>query len=195
MRDTWYGDQRDLVKWGTLAHLAERESLDVVQVPFLRLGPRPPLQNRNTESAISPQVWAFFRDVQAVQALGDRLGRRIIVVDCIFEPGHREEYRQQVVTELAGRPQKKVVLLDPDTGIEPERATPKHATVEDVKAVWEVLKQGDWLVLYQHARRRKDWREEALSKFRSACLTEGREMFSAPGIAPDVIFMAVPKGR
>ena len=27
MKDTWYGDKRDLVKWGTLVHLARRENI------------------------------------------------------------------------------------------------------------------------------------------------------------------------
>ncbi len=36
MKDTWYADQRDLVKWGTLAHLAERRSLTaIVQVAYI----------------------------------------------------------------------------------------------------------------------------------------------------------------
>ncbi len=33
MRNTWYADQRDVVKWGMLAHIAERHSLAaIVQV-------------------------------------------------------------------------------------------------------------------------------------------------------------------
>jgi len=44
MKDTWYGDRRDLVKWGTLVHLARSEQImTVIQVAFLRKGERPPL--------------------------------------------------------------------------------------------------------------------------------------------------------
>ena len=50
MKDTWYGDNRDIVKWGTLAHLAARESIKtIVQIPYLRPGDRPPLQTGSGE--------------------------------------------------------------------------------------------------------------------------------------------------
>jgi len=36
VKDTWYADQRDLMKWGTLAHHAERHSLTaIVQVAYI----------------------------------------------------------------------------------------------------------------------------------------------------------------
>jgi hypothetical protein len=194
LRDTWYADHRDLVKWGTLVHLAEREALNViVQVPFLRHDPRPPLRSGNQEVLIARAVWEFFRDVCAVRALGERLGRSIIVVDDVFVPRERERYRQRILAALDGIAGRRVVLLDPDTGIEPVKAAPEHVTVEDVQTVWRVLRPGEWLVLYQHASRRRTWREESRGRFSAACGVLDVEEFSAPGIARDVVFHAAKK--
>lgn len=72
MKDTWYGDQRDIVKWATLAHIATRESIQViVQVPFLRHGTRHVLHTDNGQTTIPTEVWEFFRDVSAVKSLGE----------------------------------------------------------------------------------------------------------------------------
>ncbi len=60
-----------------------------------------------------------------------------------------------VVENYADR--SKVVLLDPDTGIEPGRATAKHATTTEVSIIWQALRSGDWLVVYQHAARGGSW--------------------------------------
>jgi len=90
MRDTWFADQRDLVKWGALVHLAEQHSLStIVQVPYLRQGRRERLHIERGEADIHPEVWAFFRDVGSIEALGKRLKRRIVVVDSSFDPRNR----------------------------------------------------------------------------------------------------------
>ena len=37
MRDQWYGDKRDMVKWAALLHLAQRERLSaILQVALYR---------------------------------------------------------------------------------------------------------------------------------------------------------------
>jgi hypothetical protein len=47
--------------------------------------------------------------------------------------------------------------LDPDTGLEPGKAKPEHCTKKEVMCIYKALKKSDFLVLYQHARRKKDW--------------------------------------
>lgn len=190
MKDTWYADQRDLLKWSALAYLAQRQSLDlIVQIPFLRPGDRPFLRDRNAEISIPPEVWNFFRNVRGVRSLGKRLGRCVIVFDEEFVPRKREEYRHRIAAKLAMLSKPKVVLVDPDTGIEPKEAKPEHATKDDIRAIWNVLKPGDWIVLYQHASRRKAWRKEASTRFGIACRNARMEMFSGPG----VLFIGAPK--
>lgn len=190
MKDTWYADQRDLVKWGTLAHLAERHSLAaIVQVAYLRPGTRGALLNGTGAVPISPVVWSFFREVAAVRSLGDLLHRRIVVIDAPFIPQRRRQYRQAVVESVRSVASSKIVLLDPDTGIAPAKPSGKHVTTEDIAAVWEVLQSGDWLAVYQHQSRSKTWKHDARDRFAAVC-GHDVELYSAPKIAADVLFLA-----
>jgi hypothetical protein len=194
MRDSWYADKRDLVKWGTLAHIAEREHLPlIVQVPYPRVTARPPLQSGNTEVPIHPSVWQFFRNLSAVEDLGAPLGREIVVIPDIFDPRQRQRYNQTVADTLSRLPAGKVVLLDPDTGLAPRKASGEHLTPDDVGAVWSVLHSGDWLVLYQHASRTKTWRADGRQRLEAICCVQECEEFSAPDISWDVVFFAVRK--
>ena len=196
MRDTWYGDNRDLIKWGTLAHIAQRESLDIIiQVPYLRLGTRSPLQSESGPIEIETAVWNFFRNVPAVEKLGTELGRRGVVITDEFHPLRRRVYRSLVEERLAGLPHPKLVLLDPDTGIAPSTATAKHVNAEDVQSVWQSLRPGDWLVVYQHAARNATWLQDARDRLASLCGTAAIEVFNSPGIAWDVAFLAVGKAQ
>jgi len=193
VKDTWYSDQRDLVKWGTLAHLAERHSLAaIVQVAYLRPGKRPLLSNGTGEVPIPPAVWGFFRDVTAVRGLGTLLQRHVVVIDEPFVPRRRRQYRQAVVDALSGIDRPKIVLMDPDTGLSPAKPSGKHITADDLAAVWEVLASGDWLAVYQHRSRSRVWKEEARARFAAVC-GEAVQLYAAPKIASDVILLAKRK--
>lgn len=193
MRDTWYADQRDLVKWGTLTHLAERNALAaIVQVAYLRQGARPPLENGPAKVPISPAVWAFFRDVGTIRGLADKLKRRIVLLDEAFVPRQRRQYRESMLAAFRGVEGPKIVLLDPDTGIASGRATAKHSTSEDITAVWGALDSGDWLAVYQHRYRDKRWREDARERLAALCGTS-IELFAAPEVASDVVLLAARK--
>lgn len=193
MKDTWYADQRDLVKWGTLAYLAERHSLAaIVQVAYLRSGKRPPLSNGTGEVPISPVVWAFFRDVAAVRNLGKLLQRSIVVINEPFVPQRRRQYREAVVAALRWVESPKIVLLDPDTGISPSKPSGKHITTDDLTAIWGVLRSGDWLAVYQHRFRSKSWKEQSRQKFAQVC-GNTVQLYEAPKIASDVVLLTKRK--
>jgi hypothetical protein len=194
VKDTWYADQRDLVKWGTLVHLAESDSLAaIVQVAYLRPGKRATLLNGSGEVPISPTVWSFFRDVTAVRSLGELLHRRVVVIDRRFMPQRRRQYRQAVVESVRSVEGPKIVLLDPDTGIAPARASGKHVTAEDITAVWEALQPGDWIAVYQHRSRSKTWKQDARDRFAAVCGDNSVQVYTAPEIASDVLFLAKRK--
>jgi len=196
MKDTWYGDNRDLVKWGTLVHLARSEQIrTVIQVAFLRKGKRPPLQTGQDEVEIAQEVWQHLRDVNLICGLGEKTGLDIVVFDREFDSERRREYIQEVADCLKSRSEKKVVLLDPDTGIEPKKAGPTHVKVIEIQELWEVLSQGDWLVLYQHASRKANWCECMRAKFAKACGVKEEEVkiFEAREIAWDVAFFTANK--
>jgi hypothetical protein len=194
MKDTWYADHRDLVKWGTLVHVARRERLRaIVQVPFLRLADRPPLQTGAGTVPIDSEVWRFFREPLSVRDLGERLGVDIVVFDRPFVPRQRKDYRQGFVSLIHETGHPKVVLLDPDTGIAPAQAGPQHVTAADVRGAWTGLSRGDWLIVYQHASRTRGWRQEATSRFRMAIGAARVEEFFADKIASDVVFVGARK--
>jgi hypothetical protein len=194
LKDTWYGDNRDIVKWGTLAHLAQKESITtIVQVPFLRAGSRSMLETKSGTVSIHSQVWDFFRSVSQVERLGERLGCRIVVFGEEFRPADRRVYRQGVVDRLQSLAGSKIVLLDPDTGIAPSNAGAEHVTQDDIKAIWESLSSGDWLVVYQHAARTSHWLPDAVERLSRICSSEAVEVFSARQVAWDVAFLAVSK--
>lgn len=196
MKDTWYGDNRDIVKWGTLAHLAQQESIStIVQVPFLRAGLRPPLETGVGNADIPTEVWSFFRNVSQVEKLGERLGRQIVVIEDEFRPSERRVYRQIVIERLRSIAGSKIVLLDPDTGIAPSSAGPEHVNQDDLKTVWGVLNPGDWLVVYQHAARNSHWLQDAVKQLSRACMSEDIAVFNSHQIAWDVAFLAVVKGE
>lgn len=193
MKDTWYADNRDLVKWGTLAHVAQREALDlIVQVPYLRSGKKALLHTGKETIELPPSVWSFFRNVSAVSSLGKSLGLDIVVISEEFEPQRRAAYCRALIDRISNLSQSKVVLLDPDTGLAPATPRAEHVTASEVEVVWDALREGDWLILYQHAWRDRNWKDDARLKFAAACGVEC-EMFTAPDIASDVAFFAAKK--
>jgi len=198
MQNTWYGDHRDVVKWGTLVHLAQLEEIwTIVQVAFLRSAKPPPIDTDGVEVEIPKEVWKHFRDVDRIHDLECPLGLEIVLVDHVIDqdlfPQRRKQYIQQVADCLRNHADSKVVLLDPDTGIEPERATSKHVKITEIQEIWEALSSGDWLVIYQHAFRDKKWREKSRIKFAQACGTQDVKTFQAPKIASDVAYFAAKK--
>jgi len=194
VKDTWYSDHRDLVKWGALVHLSRREKIpNIIQVAFLRNGYRPPIEIDGEQCEIAHEVWAHFRDVARIRELADRTGNKIALIDRQFDSQQRTEYIQHVIDVIAQQRAPRIILLDPDTGIEPAKATPEHVKTSDIENIWRSLDVGDWLVLYQHASRRTNWRDETRTKFANACGANGVSTIQAPSIAPDVAFFAAKK--
>ena len=171
MRNEWYGDPRDFVKWGVLAALAgESKARIIVQVLMLRPDAKAAeIGDGHTAWAVRPEVYSHFRDVRNVKRLGRKLNVEIVLIDHEFEPAARERYFAEVQGKLRAIPQRKVVLLDPDTGLAGGRLSPKHVSKTEVRTVWSALHPGDWLVLYQHAWRQSRWREISEARFREAC--------------------------
>lgn len=66
---------------------------------------------------------------------------------------------------------KKILLLDPDTGIEPPVANHTHVTKNEIAAVWSELSSGDWLSVYQHRpmRPKTDWIRQKAEIFEKTC--------------------------
>ena len=197
MQAQWYGDKRDLVKWGSLIHLCRQHGLKtVIQVPFLpkedRCGYR--LSADGTPVGFPAEVWQHFRDLNHIELLGRRTGLTIKVLPDEFCHHSRRDYIERIcawLDQMNGSP--KIVFLDPDTGIEPQKAGSKHVSLSEIQQVWKCLQPGDWLVLYQHALRRAGWEKLQLAKFCKACGLQRGHMYHCKKIAHDVAFFAARK--
>ncbi len=113
MRDQWYGDTRDLVKWGVLVELASHfRTKHILQV----LSYRATLLNQALEidgrSVILRAVVARqFRKVTNIASLPGEA--RVELIDCPF--GDREAYLQHVLERMRARKVKSSLSsLDTD---------------------------------------------------------------------------------
>ncbi|MCH7749855.1 MAG: hypothetical protein IH939_17365 [Acidobacteria bacterium] len=195
MRDQWYGDNRDLVKWSALVHLARREAVSaILHVAMYRPGPAPaPLATAHGKVDPPAEVFRHFRDLDDIQRLAVVTGLEIEVVKEPFTD--RAAYFGRVcerVTARRGGPM--LVLLDPDVGLASETPGPEHVASAEVAAVFAALRQGDLLVCYQHARKQKDWRGRARRAFANAPGVPSFEVEVLQSeVARDVLLLAVKK--
>lgn len=193
MRDAWYSDKRDVIKWGTLIHLARRHRVRTIfQVTFRRFSERPRLESEDGVWPVAEEVWRHFRNLRDIRRLQRPCGVRVRVVDDWFDPKERRTYLRRVAAALRTEARRKVVLLDPDTGIAPANRTAAHIARDEITEVWKVLSPRDWLVLYQHARRARAWRGQVRSQFARACNHARVTVFTSEW-APDVTFFAAAK--
>ena len=149
MRDQWYGDQRDLVKWGVLLNLAKDHAAQrILQVTYYRPSEWKPVEIDGQERPIPEAVLRHLRDVRNIGDLSDR--PRIEVLETPFVD--RRTYRETVLRAIARRHEADtcVVFLDPDTGLAPRTAGFKHVLDSEVSEIWQHMVPGDVLVVYQH---------------------------------------------
>ena len=196
MRDRWYGDDRDVVKWSAALHLARREGLaDVVYVAMHRPDDDwPALVTARGPVPLPAEVVRHFRDLDDLRRLEGRTGLCIATVKEPFVD--RAAYFRRVCERVGKYAAPVLVLLDPDTGLAPDvGAGPQHVTSDEVAALFAALRPGDLLACYQHARRQKDWRGRARRVFANAPGVPSFEVeVLRSDLARDVLLLAVKKG-
>jgi len=195
MRDRWYGDDRDLVKWGALIYIAQRAQIStILHVAFYRpSGDWPSLNSSRGRTAVPAEIIRHFRNLDNIQRLAKPSGTRIEVFKVPF--ANRSAYFKRAhrwISSLSEAP--VIVFLDPDTGLAPQVAGPEHVTPDELRSVYDVMRGGDVLVCYQHARRQKDWRGESRRAFTRALDITSRdvEVFDS-AMARDVVLFSVMK--
>ena len=195
MRHEWYGNDRDLVKWSALVHLARREGVRTIVHVAMRRPDGPPQALSTARGPVDPpaEVRAHFRDLDDIQRLAAAAGLTIEVVDAPFRD--RRRYFDGVIERV--RPEDRpamLVFLDPDVGLVPEQPGPEYVASSEVAALFEALRPGDLLACYQHGRRQKDWRGRARRAFANA---PGLPSFDVEALeseqARDVLLLAVRK--
>lgn len=190
MKTVWFGDKRDLVKWGALLHLArQRNASVIVQVCFLNPYRFPGITLDGKAVPLPPEVIEHFRSLRSVERLSSEI--TISVFDLQLK--NRRRYLRTVlefIGKFAG--QRRVVFLDPDTGLTPGKTDSTHVSEAEVGQVWSVLAPGDTIVLYQHQTNRKGmpWIQPKRKQFASAIGLPTASVQIAKGsrIAHDVVF-------
>lgn len=205
MRDLFYGDDRDLVKWGVLLKLAERfGAARILQVAYFRHEGRwAPLEIDGQECPMPGEVIRHFRDIRDIRRLNCLGSPRvhIDVLDAPFSHRKRDAYLERVFAAMNGSGQRPcLVFLDPDTGIGRE---PEHVPPAELLAIWDRMRARDLLVFYQHAIHDKQWLETRRRQFEEAIdLPAGSSRVARGGIKPsgkrkrfcsDVAFFFVQK--
>lgn len=196
MKDEWYADKRDLIKWGGIAHLCNTTGVNhVIQAAYFRESPRLTLQFNSEEVLLPSAVVSHFRDIEGIRSLGTNIGVTIEVVKSEFNKQSREAYTEAICQLIQRHRQRQIVFLDTDTGLATKNAKAEHIKPEEIYLIWQSLKRGDILVLYQHKFREKNWRQIRKEQFAEACnLNKGRiSEWSAPKIADDVVFFFCEK--
>jgi hypothetical protein len=159
MRDEWFGDNRDLLKWTILIEIARRHHCErILQVLYRRSTKWGQIEFDGTRIGISTEVTRRFRDCASISHLKCEPLIEVIAED--FKDHGR--YLDCIIAQIgAWRNGRGIAFLDPDTGLQPENGTCKaeHVRSADVLRIWNHLRRGDVLALYQHALRIKDWRE------------------------------------
>jgi hypothetical protein len=196
MRHQWYGDGKDLIKWGTLVHLAQIHNLKrIIQIAYFRPdSPRPLLEGDDNSVPIPDQVYKHFRNVNDISRLSGVSGIEIEIISDLYDPKQRAAYTHRVldrINSVKGLP--ILAFLDPDTGIAERNAKPEHVTPKEVRNIWDALKPDDWLVLYQHRYRKTNWEKIKLAEFQRAIGTEKIETFREKDRVTDVVFFCVAK--
>lgn len=195
MRDKYYSDNRDLVKWATLTHIASKYRLQtILQVPYWRPETAYPHFNFIGNSVVvSGKVWAFFRNIHSITRLEREIGVSIAVVETKFDPNRRGDYLSEVKTRIQQARRPLVLFLDPDTGLQPTTCRPEHTAIEEIKVLWPDLKLHEWLVLYQHARHSPNWRESVADKLSSLCNNMQAHVVRSDDVGKDVAFICIEK--
>jgi hypothetical protein len=167
MRDEWYGDKRDLVKWGVLLHLAKQHGVKkILQVAYLRPSTYGMLEIDGESHEVPEPVLGHFRCIGNIKDLKVP-GLEIELLEMPLDD--RASFARHValaIESMAGDG-PNLVFLDPDTGLQPQRPNLTHVLDEELAAVHASLAPGDLLVLYQHEtnRRGQPWVSEKREQF------------------------------
>lgn len=197
MREVWFADNRDLIKWGVLVHLARTHELrTIVQVPYWRPEKaRPHFMFCNKRLPIAKEVWQFFRDIRRIEKLGDESGIKVKIISDVFKHADRNSYSDSISRHLKDKDCVRPLLLflDPDTGMQPKKLSVTHVTECEIGRAWADLRAGDWLVFYQHARRESDWVSTITEKLCKLCDGVSVKVARSEKIGRDVAFLCVGK--
>lgn len=195
MRDIWYSDNRDVVKWSVLVRLAKQHLCSrILQIAYFRESNLGPIEIDSQTFSVPPEVQAHFRDIRKVGELPGPV--KVSVLTDTF--ANRTTYLEKAIAFIAKYSAENcVVFLDPDTGLAPSNPNLNHVLDSEAQQLWKELKAGDIFVFYQHQTNRsgEPWIEpKRLQLERALRLKTGAiKVAHGPKIARDVAFFYLAK--
>lgn len=193
MRDRWYSDNRDLVKWSVLLHLSGRcKANRIIQIACYNGSDYGKIEVDEETFPMPDEVISHFRAIGRISGLTTH--PKITVFDAVFENRDRNSYFNAVKNFIASFNEERcIVFLDPDTGLEPKgKADKKHVLNSELKVIWDVLPNGWMLVFYQHQTNKngKPWIKPKQKQFAKAIdvLESSVKIASGQKVANDVVF-------
>ena len=159
MRDEFYADGKDVWKWACTLDAAEGKT-HILHVAMYRPDKRRSYGKTfcNLEKN-GKRVVSFFDEERQLLRQKDllrrveRLDSRIEVLSKPYSREVRVRYFEEVVNKLKRRTAGSyVVLLDPDTGIEPTKSSDNHVCCDDIRSIWRGMNPGDILLVVQFCR-------------------------------------------
>jgi hypothetical protein len=198
MQDQWYGDKRDLVKWGVLVELASHFGTEhILQVLYYRATALDkPLEIDGRSVNLPAIVMRQFRNVGNIASLGGKA--RVELIDSPF--ADRDKYLDHVLERIRARRVKAgIVFLDPDTGLQSRNPGLEHVLEFEVRSIWQEMHRGDVLVFYQHKTNRSgaEWINPKKQQLENALgVPSGAvKVARAPTIARDVVLFFIEKTK
>lgn len=196
MRDKWFSDNRDLVKWSCLLLLARRAKVDrIIHIAFYTPSEFADVEIDGTRYQIPYEVLSSFRDIRNASTLSRE--PTITVFDTPFRD--RDSYLQAALSFIASfRNERSLVVLDPDTGLQPRgKPATTHVLNSEVQKIWEAIRPGCVYVLYQHETNKagRPWIDEKRLQFANAIGVDAKKVGigAAPKIAKDVVLYHITK--
>ena len=195
MRDQWYGDSRDLVKWSVLIRLAEKYRASVIlQIAYLRRSKYGPVIIDGEEMPIPSTVLRHFRSINNIERIDGPVPVKVFGQPFTERVAYLAQLRKFIAKHS---PERKVVFLDPDTGLESGRPSLNHVLDAEVRSIWQGLPAGDVLVFYQHQPNRngQPWIEPKKAQFAQGIGVENENVriAFAKSVARDVAFFFAQK--
>jgi len=196
VKDKWYGDNRDLVKWGVLLELSHKFScISILQVLYLRQSEWAAIQIDGEEVGLHRELIQHFRDAGSISHMSSAVSIEVIAEE--FQD--RLEYLQIIAKRIKSRTALPgIIFLDPDTGLQPNgRPGYEHVLESELAEIWKLLRTSDVLVFYQHQTNRngEPWIEVKKNQFAGAIGVppDHAKLAYAPEIARDVALFFAQK--
>lgn len=203
MRDIWYADNRDILKWSGIVHLCSKKGIKgILWVPYYRKQQQwPELVFDKADISPPEKVIKHFRDIEDIHRLALTTGLNIKVIKEEFSHDARTGYHRHVCKMIRQMNEQKIVFLDPDVGLAPTKAKTEHVKHDEIRVIWRLLKPRNFLAFYQHRFRSRDGVEIRRKQLAEVCEvkeSQVRTWLAKQGVkdlamAKDVVFFFIEK--